>query len=155
MKSFEREETAVVTLKKGEGRLLKAGGMWIYDNEIAGTRGAYENGEIVRVEDFDGYPMGKGYINDHSKIRIRMMTRKKDTVIDEAFLEMRLRDAWEYRKSTVDTAGCRLVFGEADFLPGIVIDKSSRKTAFPSGASMREVMRKSAFRKGWSGKTGF
>ena len=58
MKSFEREETAVVTLKKGEGRLLKAGGMWIYDNEIAGTRGAYENGEIVRVEDFDGYPMG-------------------------------------------------------------------------------------------------
>ena len=125
MKSFEREETAVVTLKKGEGRLLKAGGMWIYDNEIAGTRGAYENGEIVRVEDFDGYPMGKGYINDHSKIRIRMMTRKKDTVIDEAFLEMRLRDAWEYRKSTVDTASCRLVFGEADFLPGIVIDKFS------------------------------
>ncbi|HIR14828.1 MAG TPA: class I SAM-dependent rRNA methyltransferase [Candidatus Choladousia intestinavium] len=99
--------------------------MWIYDNEIAGTRGAYENGEIVRVEDFDGYPMGKGYINDHSKIRIRMMTRKKDTVIDEAFLEMRLRDAWEYRKSTVDTASCRLVFGEADFLPGIVIDKFS------------------------------
>ena len=125
MKSFEREETAVVTLKKGEGRLLKAGGMWIYDNEIAGTRGVYENGEIVRVEDFDGYPMGKGYINDHSKIRIRMMTRKKDTVINEAFLEMRLRDAWEYRKSTVDTASCRLVFGEADFLPGIVIDKFS------------------------------
>ncbi len=125
MKSFEREEAAVVTLKKGEGRLLKAGGMWIYDNEIADIRGAYENGEIVRVEDFDGYPMGKGYINDHSKIRIRMMTRKKDTVIDEAFLEMRLRDAWEYRKSTVDTASCRLVFGEADFLPGIVIDKFS------------------------------
>ena len=99
--------------------------MWIYDNEIADIRGAYENGEIVRVEDFDGYPMGKGYINDHSKIRIRMMTRKKDTVIDEAFLEMRLRDAWEYRKSTVDTASCRLVFGEADFLPGIVIDKFS------------------------------
>ena len=125
MKIFEREQMADVTLKKGEGRLLKAGGMWIYDNEIAAVQGTYENGEIVRVKDFDGYPMGKGYINDHSRIRIRMLTRKKDTVIDEAFLEMRLRDAWEYRKSTVDTSSCRLVFGEADFLPGIVIDKFS------------------------------
>ena len=125
MKSFEREETAAVVLKKGEGRLLKAGGMWIFDNEIGGIRGAYENGEIVRVEDFDGYPLGKGYINDRSKIKVRMMTRKKDAVIDEAFLERRLRGAWEYRKTTVDTSSCRLVFGEADFLPGIVIDKFS------------------------------
>ena len=125
MKVFEREETAIATLKKGEGRFLKAGGMWIYDNEIAGIRGTYENGEIVRVEDFDGYPLGKGYINDRSRIRIRMMTRKKDTVIDEAFLQERLRSAWEYRKAVTDLSSCRLVFGEADFLPGLVIDKFS------------------------------
>ena len=54
-----------------------------------------------------------------------MMTRKKDTVVDDAFIEMRVRDAWEYRKTTVDTSSCRLIFGEADFLPGIVIDKFS------------------------------
>ena len=69
--------------------------------------------------------MGQGYINTRSKITVRMMTRKKDIEINEAFIETRVRDAWEYRKATVDTSSCRLVFGEADFLPGIVIDKFS------------------------------
>ncbi|MCI6537165.1 MAG: class I SAM-dependent rRNA methyltransferase, partial [Lachnospiraceae bacterium] len=73
--------------------------------------------------DFDGYPMGKGYINQNSKIRVRLLTRHVDQEIDEAFFEMRLQNAWNYRKDTVDTSSCRLVFGEADFLPGIVIDK--------------------------------
>ena len=75
------------------------------------------------VHDFDGYPMGKGYINQNSKIRVRLLTRHVDQPIDEAFFEMRLQNAWNYRKDTVDTSSCRLVFGEADFLPGIVIDK--------------------------------
>ncbi|MDE6916962.1 MAG: class I SAM-dependent rRNA methyltransferase, partial [Lachnospiraceae bacterium] len=74
---------------------------------------------------FDGYWMGRGFINQNSKIRIRMLTRDKDQQIDRTFLKMRVRDAWEYRKKTVDTASCRIVFGEADFLPGIVIDKFS------------------------------
>lgn len=78
---------AVVTLKKGEGRALKQGGAWIFDNEIASILGAYENGDIVLVRDFDGYPMGRGFINEHSKIRIRMMTRNIDQEIDETFLE--------------------------------------------------------------------
>ncbi|MBE5872184.1 MAG: class I SAM-dependent rRNA methyltransferase [Lachnospiraceae bacterium] len=114
---------AIVTLKKGEGRTIKAGGMWIFDNEIDTITGSYENGDIVIIHDFDGYPMGKGFINDRSKIRIRLMTRKVQQEIDEAFLEMRVRNAWEYRKKTVDTSSCRLIFGEADFLPGLVIDK--------------------------------
>ena len=116
---------AIVTLKKGEGRSLKAGGPWIYDNEIDTILGSFENGDIVQVHDFDGYPMGKGFINQNSKIRIRMMTRDENQEIDEAFLKMRLKNAWEYRKKTVDTSSCRVVFGEADFLPGIVIDKFS------------------------------
>ena len=116
---------ATVILKKGEGRTIKAGGAWIYDNEINEIKGDYENGDLVHVEDFDGYPMGQGFINTRSKITVRMMTRRKDTVIDDAFLEMRVRNAWEYRKSTVDTSSCRLIFGEADFLPGLVVDKFS------------------------------
>lgn len=116
---------ASVHIKKGEARALKAGGLWIYDNEIDHIDGDFENGDMVNVFDFDGYPLGCGYINTRSKITIRMMSRKKDTVVDEAFIEMRVRNAWEYRKSTVDTSSCRVIFGEADFLPGIVIDKFS------------------------------
>ena len=115
--------TAIVTLKKGEGRTLKVGGAWVFDNEIDTVTGNYENGGEAIVRDFDGYPMGKGFINQNSKIRIRMMTRKPDQEIDESFLKMRVKNAWEYRKTTVDTSSCRIIFGEADFLPGLVIDK--------------------------------
>lgn len=114
-----------VRLKKGAGRSLKSGGAWIYDNEIDAVTGTYENGQMVQVEDFDGYPLGQGFINLNSTIAIRMMTRKRDVTVDEDFIEMRVRNAWEYRKATVDTGSCRLIFGEADFLPGIVIDKFS------------------------------
>ena len=110
-------------MKKGEGRTIKAGGAWIFDNEIDTITGRFKNGEVVTVHDFDGYPMGKGFINQNSKIRIRMMTRKPDQEIDESFLKMRVKNAWEYRKTTVDTSSCRIIFGEADFLPGLVIDK--------------------------------
>ena len=115
----------VVTLKKGEGRTLKAGGMWVYDNEIDSIMGSFDSGDIVEVRDFDGYGMGCGYINTKSKITVRMLSRKKDTLIDEAFMEQRVRDAWNYRKETIDTSSCRVIFGEADFLPGIVVDKFS------------------------------
>lgn len=114
---------AVVTLKKGEGRSLKAGGLWIYDNEIDTIMGSFKNGDVVAVHDFDGYMMGRGFINQNSKIRVRMMTRDKEQLIDEDFLKHRVQAAWNYRKDTVDTSSCRVIFGEADFLPGIVIDK--------------------------------
>lgn len=116
---------AVVTLKKGEGRLLKSGGMWIFDNEIDTVMGNFENGDIVLVHDFDGYPMGRGFINTNSKITVRLMTRDENVDINEELLEKRVRDAWEYRKKVVDTGCCRLIFAEADFLPGIVVDKFS------------------------------
>ena len=115
--------SAVVTLKKGEGRTLKAGGLWVYDNEIASIAGTFENGDLVEIHDFDGFAMGRGFINLSSKIRIRLMTRKPGQTIDEDFIRMRVQNAWNYRKHTVETDSCRLIFGEADFLPGIVIDK--------------------------------
>nr|WP_296960225.1 class I SAM-dependent rRNA methyltransferase [uncultured Mediterraneibacter sp.] len=116
---------AVVTLKKGEGRTLKAGGPWVYDNEVESIMGSFEDGDIVLVHDFDGYPMGRGFINRNSKLIVRMMTRDKDTEINEEFIRMRVKNAWEYRKKVVDTSSCRVIFGEADFLPGIVVDKFS------------------------------
>ncbi len=114
---------AVVLLKKGEGRSLKAGGLWVYDNEIDTIKGTFHNGDIVAVHDFDGYGMGRGFINQNSKIRVRMMTRRPNQQVDEEFLKERVQAAWNYRKDTVDTLSCRVIFGEADFLPGIVIDK--------------------------------
>ena len=114
---------AVVTLKKGEGRLLKAGGMWIFDNEIASVMGSFLNGDIVLVRDFDGYPLGKGFINTNSRIAVRLLTRDENQKIDDHFLEERVRNAWEYRKKVTETGSCRVIFGEADFLPGLVVDK--------------------------------
>ena len=114
-----------IILKKGEGRVLKSGGMWIYDNEIDKIEGEFTNGDLITVRDFDGYFMGYGFINTNSKITVRILSRKEGTVIDKAFLKMRVKNAWEYRKQTVDTSSCRVIFGEADFLPGIVVDKFS------------------------------
>ena len=78
---------AVVTLKKGEGRLLKSGGMWIFDNEVASIMGSFVNGDIVLVHDFDGYPLGRGFINTNSRIVVRLLSRDENTVIDEEFFE--------------------------------------------------------------------
>lgn len=125
------ENHTIVTLKKGEGRTIKAGGAWIFDNEIDTITGTFTNGDIVVVHDFDGYPMGRGFINQNSKIRIRMMTRKADQLIDDNFLRMRVQNAWDYRKQVMtggndnepDLNCCRVIFGEADFLPGITVDK--------------------------------
>ena len=115
----------VVTLKKGEGRTLKAGGAWVYDNEIDTILGSFENGDIVTVHDFDGYFMGYGFINTNSKITVRIMSRHKEHPVTEEFLRERVRATWEYRKQVIDTSSCRIIFGEADWLPGLVVDKFS------------------------------
>ena len=118
-------EMAVVTLKKGEGRSLKAGGMWVYDNEVSSFQGDFRDGDVVEVRDFDGYFLGYGFANRRSRILVRLLSRRRETVIDGRFMEERVRAAWKYRRETIDTSSCRLIFGEADFLPGIVVDKFS------------------------------
>ena len=117
--------SAVVYLKKGGGRALKGGGAWIYDNEIESVTGHFENGDLVSVRDFDNYPMGVGFINTDSTITVRMMSRRPDAVIDREWIRQRIADCLAYRQRVIDMSSCRLVFGEADFLPGIVVDKFS------------------------------
>ena len=119
-------KNVIVTLKKGEGRTIKAGGAWVYDNEIDSITGTFKNGDIVMVHDFDGYPMGAGFINQNSKIRVRMLTRKADQPVTEEFLYKRVQAAWDYRKTVMpqkDLNCCRVIFGEADWLPGLTVDK--------------------------------
>lgn len=116
---------AKVILKKGEGRTIKAGGLWVYDNEIDQIVGDYENGDIIEVHDFDDYFMGYGFINTKSTITVRLMSRKRDNKVTPELIKKRVQNAWNYRKEVIDTSSCRLIFGEADFLPGITIDKFS------------------------------
>ena len=118
-------ERAVVRVRKGAARSLKGGGAWLYDNEIESVSGSFTNGDLVTVEDFDGYFLGTGFINENSTIRVRIMSRVKGQEIDAAFIEQRVRDAINYRRKVTDMGSCRLIFGEADFLPGIVVDKFS------------------------------
>lgn len=116
--------TGYVKLKKGEGRTIKSGGAWVYDNEIDEISEGVVDGKLVEVHDFDDFFMGIGFINRKSKITVRMLSRFERNV-DEAFIEKRVNAAIDYRTKTVDMSSCRLIFGEADFLPGIVIDKFS------------------------------
>lgn len=114
-----------IYIKKGEGRTIKKGGLWIYDNEISVIPETVQNGDIVDVLDFDGFFLGTGYLNRNSKITVRLLTRRtRPDNIDE-LLQTRVKDAWNYRKCVTDTSCCRLIFSEADFLPGIVVDKFS------------------------------
>ncbi len=149
---------AEVVLKKGEGRRLKAGGLWVYDNEIAEIRGSCENGDVADVLDFDGYFLGRGFVNTRSKITVRLMSRKKDQEISDGFLEERVRAAWEYRKRTVDTDSCRVIFAEADFLPGLVIDKYSDVLVVQSlalGDATRGATRRSGCWREWNARRAF
>ena len=114
---------AQVHIKKREAREFKAGGAWIYDNEIDHISGTFQNGDIVSVLDFDGFFLGYGFLNTNSTIRVRMLARKKENVISPAFLKARVKAAWDYRKAVIDTSSCRVIFGEADFLPGLTVDK--------------------------------
>lgn len=121
--------SAIVNLKKNEGRTVKGGGAWVFDNEIESVVGEYEDGDIVLLKDCEGRNLGRGFINSNSKIRVRLMTRNSDEEIDRAFIRMRVKNAWEYRKEVMKSSSqdnlnsLRIIFGEADFLPGLVVDK--------------------------------
>ncbi|MQN01282.1 MAG: class I SAM-dependent rRNA methyltransferase [bacterium LCO1.1] len=117
------ERLMYIKIKKGEGRLLKSGGSWIFDNEISETSDDTADGELVKVLDFDDYFMGWGFYNSASKIRVRMLSRYRKEKPDLEFFRERVRAAVDYRRNVVDMNACRLIFSEADFFPGMVVDK--------------------------------
>lgn len=110
-------------LHNGKNGKAEGGRPWIYIDEINEYDGEYENGDIVEVYNHKNYFIGKGYINDRSKLTIRIMTRDKDEEIDREFFKRKFKSAWDYRKTVIDTSSCRFIFGEADLLPGLTVDK--------------------------------
>lgn len=117
---------ARVQLKKGEEKRLRAGHPWVYQTEIEDIFGIFEPGDIVEVEDSRGKFVGLGYINPASMITVRLLTHQRNEEINEEFWRRRLSAAWNYRQRIlqgVDTDSCRVVFAEADFIPGFIVDK--------------------------------
>jgi 23S rRNA (cytosine1962-C5)-methyltransferase len=112
-----------VFLKKKISRRIESGHPWIFANEVHATEGDVVGGGTVDVYTHDKKFMGRGYINPQSQILVRLLTRDKAETIDDAFFFNRLKEAWEYRQRIGYTENCRLVFGEADYLPALIIDK--------------------------------
>lgn len=120
-----RNYPKVYVTKKGENH-LKTGHPWVFEAEVTGISGTYENGGIVDIYTQKEKFSGSGYINDNSKIRVRLISRNANDKFDEAFYERRLRYAVDYRKTVMgedDFKCCRLIFGEADCFPGLTVDR--------------------------------
>lgn len=113
---------ARIVLMRGEEKRIQTGHPWIFDNEVKEINGEYAPGDIVDVCDFKGNFLGRGFINPKSKILVRLLTRKQE-VIDAAFIKRRIKEAWEHRQNYCDPNSCRVIFGEADLLPALIVDK--------------------------------
>lgn len=113
---------AKVILKKGEEIRIRMGHPWVFDNEVKNIDGDFAPADIVDVYDFKNRFLGRGYINPKSKILVRLLTREHEEINKELFRK-KIIQAWEYRKKLVDTSSCRVIFGEADFLPALIVDK--------------------------------
>jgi 23S rRNA (cytosine1962-C5)-methyltransferase len=112
-----------VILKRKIGVRIENGHPWIFGNEIAETEETVQPGDIVSVFNSDKKFIGKGFINPKSQIAIRLLTRNENEEINEGFIRRRIEAAWTYRQKIGYTENCRLVFGEADGLPALIIDK--------------------------------
>ena len=112
-----------VILNKKISRRVENGHPWIFANEVNTVEGDATGGGIAEVFTHDKKFIGRGYINPQSQILVRLLTRDRSEIIDEAFFYKRLQEAWEYRQRLGYTENCRLVFGEADYLPALIIDK--------------------------------
>ncbi len=114
---------AKVYLKKRIAQRIANGHPWIFNNEVEKVEGEFMGGETVEVLTHESKFVGKGYINPKSQILVRLLTRQKTDEINERFFLDRLTECWNYRKKIGYTENCRLVFGEADGLPQLIIDK--------------------------------
>lgn len=115
----------ITITKKGENR-ARMGHPWVFEGEVLKESEKPENGSLVDVVSEKGKYIGTGFYNDHSKIRVRLLSYNANDRFDEAFFERRVRYAVDYRKTVMpgaDFACCRLIFGEADGFPGLTVDR--------------------------------
>jgi 23S rRNA (cytosine1962-C5)-methyltransferase len=113
----------IVKLNKKISRRIETGHPWVFNNEVGEIKGTVTPGDIVTVVTHDNKFIGKGYINPQSQILVRLLTRHKEEEINEDFFYKKIASCWQYRQQLGYTENCRLVFGEADGLPQLIIDK--------------------------------
>ena len=118
-----------VRLKRGEDKELRGGASWVYDNEVLWVDHLCENGAVVDVTAHDGSFLGRGFFNGDSRIVVRLLTREKEE-IDAEFLTRRIENAWNRRRTLGFRDACRVVFGDADGLPGLTVDKFGKYLSF-------------------------
>ena len=123
-KSVERPYPSVTVTDKA-ARALKSGHPWVYGEEVNSVTGTPENGGIVDVYNAKGKWQGAGFYNDHSKIRVRILSTNTNDRFDDAYWRRKLQWAVDYRKTVMgaDFRCCRLIFGEADGFPGLTVDR--------------------------------
>lgn len=121
---MERKFPKAIISPKGE-KALRGGHPWVYSDEVSQVVGEYENGDLVDVFSAKNRFLGTGFINDRSKIRVRVISRNANDKFDREFYGRRIRYALQYRKTVMgeDFACCRLIFGEADSFPGFTVDR--------------------------------
>ena len=118
-----REYQKAIITEKAE-RALRGGHPWVYGEEVLSVSGEYENGDIIDVYSKKERYLGTGFINDNSKIRIRLLSRNANDRFDDEFFRRRIRYAIDYRRTVVGEETCfRVIFGEADSFPGLTVDK--------------------------------
>lgn len=122
-------EYGEVRLRRGEDRGLRQGAVRVYDNQVSWVDETCADGGVVQVTGHDGTFLGLGFFNSRSKILVRLLTRKLEP-IDRAFLRRRIENAWMRRKQLGFDNACRVVFGEADGLPGLTVDKFGEYLSF-------------------------
>ncbi|MBL7952759.1 MAG: class I SAM-dependent rRNA methyltransferase [Flavobacteriales bacterium] len=113
---------ARISVNDTQDRILR-GHPWIFANQIVKEEGSYEPGDVVQVYDARRRALGQGYINPASLIRVRMLTEHVEERVNKEFIAGRIERAWKYRQRMGYTGSCRVVFGDADLLPGLVVDK--------------------------------
>ena len=120
-----RNYTKIYITPKGE-RAARSGHPWVYADEITNIEGTYANGDLVDVVTNKGKYLGTGFINDNSKIKVRIISTNTNDKFDTAFWQRRLQYAVDYRRTVMpgdDFKCCRLIFGEADMFPGLTVDR--------------------------------
>ena len=121
----QRDYPKYTVTPKAEAAILR-GHPWVYDAEVLTAEEGAENGSLVDVVSKKGRYLGTGFLSEHSKIRVRLISRNANDRFDDAFWQRKLRWAWEYRKTVMsaeDLDACRIIFGEADAFPGLTVDK--------------------------------
>ncbi|WP_100408425.1 class I SAM-dependent rRNA methyltransferase [Bacillus solitudinis] len=113
-----------VSLKRNRRKRIEHGHPWVFQSEVESIEGDFSPGDLVQVVNHKGFPLGQGFINPDSQMIVRMLTQNNNDTINEAFFLNQIRKAWQHRQRFLpQVKSCRAIYGEGDFLPGLVVDK--------------------------------